>query len=211
MTVFVLVRHGETEWNRQRRVQGHIDIPLNGAGQEQARRLGIRVGAEHAREPIAALLTSDLARAEQTAAAISSATGVASQRDARFRERSFGVLEGLELHEMESRHPEVFRRWRAREPDYVLPAGESLRQFIDRVEAGLRDWALRVPRGRLMVATHGGVLDVVYRLATGLSWQAHREHQLLNASLNTVALDGGTFRLVDWGDDAHLQDVRAGD
>ena len=202
MTELVLLRHGVTSWNRERRFQGHIDIPLDDEGHRQARLAAQRL----AQEPISAVYASDLGRAVQTARPIAQALGLELGSEPGLRERHYGAFEGLDHDALEREHPEAFARWRAREPDFPLPGGgETLRSFHARVEAALLRLALRHPGERVVAVTHGGVLDCVYRIASGLDLSAPRRHDLLNASVNRIAWDGGRFRLLAWGDVAHLE------
>ena len=200
-TELVLIRHGVTAWNRARRFQGQIDVPLNEVGQSQAERTGRRL----ADWPLGAVYTSDLVRARQTAEPIAARRGLAMRVDARLRERHYGDFEGRTSDEIERDEADAWRRWRERDPDFALPGGgESLRVLHTRVASVLRELASRHPGETVVAVTHGGVLDIAYRLATGLPLEAPRSHDLLNASLNRVAWDGGAFSLVAWADVAHL-------
>lgn len=203
-TELVLIRHGVTAWNRERRFQGQIDIPLDDEGRSQAARTGRRL----ANWPLGMLYASDLARARQTAEPIAEVHGIEARVDVRLRERHYGEFEGRTHDELQRDEPHAWRRWRSREPDFALPGGgESLRAFHARVAAVLGELVRRHPGETVVVVTHGGVLDVAYRLATGLPLEAPRTHDLLNASLNRVAWDGGGFRLIAWADVAHLEDA----
>ncbi len=200
----MLVRHGVTPWNRVRRFQGHTDIGLDDEGHEQARRTGQRL--RH--WPLAAVYSSDLARALETAAPIALAQGLAVTREPELRERFYGSFEGRTHDELLRDQAVLFERWRAREPDFELPqGGETLRAFAARVELVLRRIAAAHPGARVAVVSHGGVLDCAYRLATGLALAAVREHQLRNASINLISWDGDRFALRGWGDIAHLAAV----
>jgi probable phosphoglycerate mutase len=196
----LLIRHGETEWNSLRRIQGRLDIPLNEVGRGQARAVAKRLGAT----PVAAVYTSDLARSSQTAEPIAAACGVAARVDLRLRERHFGRLQGCYYEELQKSDPERHRRMQARDLDFDLDGGETLPDLHRRVIEALDDIAARHPEGTVVVVTHGGVLDCAYRLATGLALDAPRTYGLFNASVNTLEVDGGGYRLVDWGDVAHL-------
>jgi len=205
-TTLLLVRHGETAWNAEHRIQGHLDIPLSTTGIQQAARL-----AEHlATEPIEAIYSSELVRARLTAEPVSARSGVAITVESRLRERSFGIFEGLTLDEIAARHPEGFHRWRERDPEWAIEGGESGRQLIDRVLEALHDIVERHRGGTILAVTHGGVLDVVYRAARGLAWDAPREHQMLNASVNRLraATPPLSLAIVEWGDTAHLTRAR---
>jgi probable phosphoglycerate mutase len=205
-TELLLIRHGVTEWNKDRRFQGHVDIPLDDEGRSQARRLGDRLAREHrAGPPLAAVYSSDLARASQTADAVAAALGLAVSIDAGLRERFYGAFEGRTAGDLEREYPDAFARWRAREPDFDLPGGgESLRRFHDRVRAMLVALAARHEGERVVAVTHGGVLDVIHRIATGGELAAPRRHELLNASVNRVGWDGESFTLIAWADVGHL-------
>lgn len=203
-TELVLIRHGVTAWNRERRFQGQIDIPLDDEGRAQAGRTGRRLAGTRAH----ALYTSDLARARQTAEPIATACGAPVHVEARLRERHYGGFEGCTHDEIQRDQPDAWRRWRAREPDFELPGGgESLRAFDARVRAVLREIASRHAGQTVIAVTHGGVLDCAYRMATGMPLEAPRTHDLLNASLNRIAWDGRAFGLVVWADVAHLGDA----
>ncbi len=200
-TELVLIRHGVTAWNRERRFQGQTDIELDEEGLAQAALTGRRLAAWQ----VDAVYTSDLSRARQTAEPIAAVRGLPVHIEPRLRERHYGSFEGRTHEELERHQAEAWRRWRQREPDFVLPGGgESLRAFHARVAAALSELA-RAHRGQTVVAvTHGGVLDIVYRIATGMPLEAPRGHDLLNASLNRIRWDGSAFSLVAWADVAHL-------
>ena len=205
-TALLLIRHGETAWNAEHRIQGHLDIPLSATGIRQAASLGERLAAE----TVTAVYSSELARAWLTAVPFAARLGLDIIPDSRLRERSFGVFEGLTADEIAARHPEGFRRWRERDPAWAIDEGESGQQLIDRVLSALHDIASRHRGETVAVVTHGGVLDVAYRAARGLSWDAPREHLMLNASINRLSAQGSPLALsiLDWGDVAHLEQAR---
>jgi len=209
-TTLLLIRHGETAWNAEGRIQGQLDVPLSPRGVWQAARLAQRMAGER----IDAVLSSDLARAALTAQPLAGALGVPLQFDERLRERDFGRFQGHTLEEIAARWPQDFHRWRERDPGWPVPEGESGDQFIARVVDALRDLA-RAQRGATVaVIAHGGTLDIAYRQARGLAWDAPREHLMLNASVNRIraelADDDGALRLSIevWGDVGHLDDAR---
>jgi len=193
-----------TAWNRQRRFQGHRDIGLDDQGHEQARRLAGRL----ADAGLVAVHTSDLARARDTAAPVAARLGLPAVTDTGLRERCYGDFEGRTYDEIEAAFPDAFARWQAREPDFVLPGGgESLRDFAARCAEAFERIARSYPGGRVAAVSHGGVLDIAYRLATGLALEAPRRHELLNASINRIRFEDGRWSLVDWADVAHLDSV----
>ena len=165
MTELIFLRHGETDWNRQQRFQGQIDVPLNATGELQAARLASRLGAE----PADLFVSSDLLRARQTAAPLAATWKLPLQPLPALREQSFGVLEGLDVPTIKAQHPELWARWLDHQADYALPGGESLRQFHTRIMAAVAELAAAQPGRRVALMTHGGVLDRLWRTAHGLS------------------------------------------
>lgn len=199
-TRFCLVRHGETDWNSERRIQGQIDIDLNAAGRAQAR--AARAGL--ARHSFAAAYSSDLLRAWHTARIATDGLGLAVSPAPTFRERHFGVLQGLTAAEASVAQPRAHGRHQARETDYDCETGESLDDFAARVMAGLRALAARHEGESVLVFTHGGVLDVAYRAAVGKALDAPRDFSLRNAAFNWVEHGDERWRLVAWADCGHL-------
>ena len=204
-TNIVLIRHGETAWNAERRLQGHIDIALNAEGLRQAD----AVAAALAEERIDAIVASDLQRAHQTAQAIASMHGMPVHTDPGLRERCFGGFEGLLYAEIEQRFPRQFAAWQAREVDGDMPPGlrvaETFRQFYRRsVDAIMR--LAQLHRGQtLVLVAHGGVLECAYRAALGMALESPRNFTVLNASINRFCVSEGKLTLLNWGDVAHLQ------
>ncbi len=206
-TRVILIRHGETAWNRATRIQGHTDIPLSALGLAQAERLA---GAL-ADEPLAALYSSDLSRARQTAEAVGRARNLAIQLDAGLRERAFGRFEGLSWEEIDQGYPEDAARWRRREPDFPVGGGESLNVFSARCLAAARRAAAAHPGQSIALVAHGGVLDCLYRAATQVALDAPRSWQLGNATINRLLATPEGFTLVGWNDDQHLAGLSADD
>ena len=166
------LRHGETEWNVETRIQGNLNICLNDKGHEQAARLGAALAKRHQHEPITAIYSSDLWRAYDTALAISKAIGIPVVTDEGLRERGFGFFEGMSYAEIEAKHPELSARWRARDPHFSPEGGESLTQFRDRILTASQAITARHAGEQIAIVAHGGVLDVLYRAANELEIQA---------------------------------------
>lgn len=200
-TLFCLVRHGETDWNAERRIQGQIDIPLNstGLGQAEAAARGL------AGESFAAIYSSDLLRARQTAAAAARVHGLPQCDEAALRERHYGILQSLTAEEARLRHPQASRQHAERNPDYAFEGGESLTAFAQRVLAGLETLRRRHAGETLLVVTHGGVLDILYRHATGRTLQGKRDFAVPNAALNWLERDADGWRVLLWADRRHLE------
>jgi probable phosphoglycerate mutase len=198
------VRHGETAWNVDTRIQGQIDIGLNARGQWQAQQLGAAL-AEHGLNHI---YTSDLARAHHTALAIATHAGIAPQAvalHAGLRERAFGVFEGRTHAEIEAQWPQDALRWRQRVPDWAPQGGESPLQLRQRVEQTVAHIAARHPGEHIALVAHGGVLDMLYRLATGQEVNAVRTWELGNCAINRLLWTPEGLTLVGWADTGHLE------
>ena len=204
MSELILVRHGETSWNAERRLQGHIDIPLNPEGQRQALSM-----AHFLRDCGASrILCSDLQRARDTAAPLAALLGLALETEPRLRERAFGAFEGLAYDDIERRYPEAFRQWQARDLQARYPAGErpaeTLAELAERVAAILAEVGQAGAGTTTVIVTHGGFLDCAYRLATGMDMQAPRNFDVRNASINRFQWRG-SLKLLEWGIVTHLQ------
>ncbi len=202
-TRVVVVRHGETDWNVEQRVQGQLDVPLNDRGRRQAERLAEAL----AEEGLAALYSSDLSRAAETAAAVGRRAGLPVLHAPGLRERAFGHLEGLTWREIEQHHPEAAQRWRRRDPAFGPGGGEVLADFYARCVAAAAELAGRHAGQTIALVAHGGVLDCLYRAATRMALDAPRTWQLGNASINRLLATGEGFTLVGWNDTAHLDEA----
>jgi 2,3-bisphosphoglycerate-dependent phosphoglycerate mutase len=205
-TQLLLIRHGETAWNAEHRIQGQLDIPLSPLGVLQSARLADCL----ANEPIDAVYSSGQSRAWLTAAPLAARLGLEVIAEPRLRERSFGIFEGLTLDEIAERYPPEFKKWRERDPAWRPEGGESGQQLIDRVLSAVLDIGIKHPSQTVVLISHGGVLDVLYRAARLLEWHAPREHQMLNAAINRLTTSATPLRLSieRWGDVAHLQESR---
>ena len=202
-TEFIVVRHGQTEWNREGRIQGHLDSPLTADGRAQAEAIARRL----ADTPVAAIWCSDLGRVLDTAAPAARALGLTVRTDARLRERQLGMFQGLTFEEASRAHPERFSRFRARDLTEDMLGGETLSRMRDRVAEVLGAIATAHPAATVLVVTHGGVLDQVYRLATGMPLDAPRSFEVENASINRLSWSSGRLSLRVWGDVSHHGDL----
>lgn len=210
MIELIAVRHGETDWNRFRRLQGHTDIALNGTGIEQAARLA----AALAGESIAAIHSSDLARALATAEPVAAALGLAIRQDRLLRERNYGLLEGKTFAEILEHHPEEAERLRLRDATHRMPSGESQQEFFERVvgavdaiaieeEHASKSSAKRDGEGArtVLLVTHGGVLDMLHRAANDLPLDGARTCAIPNALINRIQFDHGRFTVKAWAEE----------
>jgi probable phosphoglycerate mutase len=202
-TSVLLIRHGETVWNGEGRIQGHLDSALSATGRAQARALGARIAAEG----IDFIASSDLGRALATAAAIADVTDLEVVVDSRLRERSFGALEGMTWPEIARAFPDDYAHLSQRDPAHRPPGGESAIEFRDRVFGCVTELAQGAPGARIAIVVHGGVLSMFYRHARGLGLDAPRDYTLANASINRFALTSDGWTLESWAEVGHLEGV----
>ncbi|MFZ6681550.1 histidine phosphatase family protein [Undibacterium sp. Tian12W] len=203
-TEILLIRHGETAWNAERRLQGHLDIPLNAEGTRQAKALAWALQ----NEKLHAIVSSDLQRAVQTAGEIARLQGVSTRIDKGLRERCFGGFEGKLYSELPSLYRKEYNAWQAHEPDAQFPPGENegetIRQFHKRVMEHVLHYAKQFEGKKIALVAHGGVLECAYRAAKDLPLSAPREVTIYNASINRFEVTGKEIKLLQWGDIAHL-------
>ena len=202
-TRVLAIRHGETDWNVEGRIQGQLDIPLNATGRWQAHRLALAV----ADEGIDAVYSSDLLRAYETAQSVARGCGRPIVTHAGLRERGFGEFEGLSYVEINQRWPELAERWRRRDPEFGAPGGETLNQFYARSIATASRLAALHPGQTIALVSHGGVMDCLYRAASHIALDGPRSWQLGNASINRLLYTPQGFTLVGWSDTFHLEDA----
>ncbi len=178
-TEIILIRHGETEWNSQKRMQGHSNSDLSEVGRGQIQALGElmkNVSFDH-------IYSSDSLRARQTAEAITQYSGHTLQFDQRIREKNLGVFEGLTSTEAKERHPEVYRLFKTAGPNYVIDEGESTQQLLERALEFIEEIRLRHPQERVVMVTHGGVVRVLMKHALGLSIDAPTRFIIKNTGI----------------------------
>ncbi|SAL14320.1 phosphoglycerate mutase [Caballeronia sordidicola] len=206
MTTQVLfIRHGETDWNRIKRIQGHIDIPLAASGVAQAGQLAQRLLQEsQTGARLDAVYSSDLQRARQTAKPFADALGLSLKLNEGLRERWYGDFQGYDSAEILARFPAEHAVWQSHDPDFTPPGGESQREFSRRVLNAIEPIVAAHPGGRIACVAHGGVLDCIYRFAREIPLEAPRDWLLLNTSINVVDFENGQAKVVSWGDVAHL-------
>lgn len=205
-TTVWLLRHAETEWNAEGRMQGHNDSPLTVRGLATARAVARRL--LNTRPSV--IYTSDLGRAERTAEEIAGATRAPVRTDARLREKNNGVFEGLTRAEVEANLPDEYARYLQRHDDYAPPGGETVRQLQARAYAALTDLAARHPGERIVVVTHGGVISTFMLHLLDLPLNRPRPFQIDNCGLTTLTFASGRsdpWRLVTLNEVAHLDEV----
>lgn len=203
-TLICAVRHGETTWNAERRLQGHLDIALNENGLAQAHATAKALSG-HA---FTAIYSSDLQRARVTAECIAGKRRHEIVPHPGLRERNYGHFQGLTYAEAEQRFPDDYTRFLNRDADFAFSeSGESLKNFSARVVDALSEIVARHPGGLILIVTHGGSLDIIHRLAAGKPLHTPRDFTIPNAALNWIAHNGGGWHMHSWGDEGHLGDT----
>jgi probable phosphoglycerate mutase len=201
-TRFCLVRHGETDWNAERRLQGHTDIPLNARGLAQAAEMAKALKNTNFQFDV--LFTSDLHRAKQTANAIESLYAVSAIIHSSLRERHLGVLQGLTIGEAPLIEPELWKTHLSRNIHQEFRGGESILQFANRIKTTLQEIQVKHGGKTILLVSHGGALDMMYRIASNQALDAERMVAVPNASLNWISCDGSSWKVDNWADTSHL-------
>lgn len=201
-TTLFAVRHGETHWNIEGKLQGHLDSSLTELGVLQAKAMA--EGLKNFR--IDRMIASDLGRTVQTAEIISTALDLEFTTDIRLRERNFGDLNGCTREEIRMQFPDVWNAMNRREPEFCPPSGESLHNMFFRSVSAAEEIAFSHPGKRILLVTHGGVLTSFMRKALNLPLSQRRTFSLLNGSLNSFSISHErTWQLLSWGEISHLR------
>lgn len=195
-----IVRHGETAWNAAGRVQGQLDVPLSEIGHAQAR----RVAAALPEGRFCALYASDLQRVRQTAQPAAAKLRLDMQLEPQLRERHYGVFQALTYTEARAALPAQYARFKAKDPDFGFGSGETLRDFFSRTTQCLEAIARRHAGEEVLVFTHGGVLEMAYRHATGCGLSTARDFELPNAAINWIEAGKRGWKVLGWADCDHL-------
>ncbi len=202
----LLVRHGETDWNAAKRLQGQTDVPLNTVGQRQA----AAVARVLAARTVHAVYASPLQRAWDTAWGIAASLGLTVQPEARLQEMAFGAWEGLTYAEIQQRDPHRLAAWHENPLQVAPPGGETLTQVADRVHTVLRDMGVTCREQTAVLVAHGGPLRILLCLALGLSPQAHWQFAISPASVSELHLYDQGAMLMRLNDTSHLNEADDG-
>jgi probable phosphoglycerate mutase len=202
-TRFCLVRHGETDWNVERRLQGHTDIDLNSHGRKQAAQMAQALKAIQLDFDV--LYTSDLLRAAKTAQAIEAIFKVSAIIDESLRERHLGALQGLTTNDAPHLEPKLWEAHLQRDVENGLRGGESIRQFAGRIHGALEKIRTQHTGKTILLVSHGGALDMMYRLASNQTLESEKAVNVPNASLNWISHDGLCWKVDQWADTSHLE------
>jgi broad specificity phosphatase PhoE len=202
----LLVRHGESTWNHERRIQGQLDPPLSDHGREQAARLGRRLAGR----PFTGFYTSDLRRAIETSSLIGQAVGIEPTPIALLREIYLGEWEGLNTEELAARFPKAWAGW-TQEPNWdLVPGSEGSAAFEARVEAALDSIFKRHPAGDVLVVTHGGVIQIALHHAIGRPGRGIFAFRIQNTSISVIERRNGRLVVSGVNDIGHLEAGSAG-
>ncbi|MFZ9313792.1 MAG: histidine phosphatase family protein [Burkholderiaceae bacterium] len=208
VTTLVFIRHGQTDWNLQGRIQGQLDEPLNAEGIAQAQRLRALV-AQGQPSVLPAyfdvVYASPLVRAWRTAEPLAAHFGLSLQPAPALAERHFGELQGVCHAEMPLRFPEAARRWESRDPEFRPVGGESLNDFFARVQGCVAQLLSRHVGERVLCFTHGGVLDMVFRIAQGIGLEAPRTWGIPNTGINVITHGPDGYAVKAWAWTGHLE------
>ena len=204
-TRFCLVRHGETDWNAEHRLQGHTDIALNARGLAQATQMAMAL--KNIDFQFDVLYTSDLQRARQTAKAIERLYSVSAISHSALRERHLGALQGLTINEAPDIEPELWQAHLRRDIYQELRGGESILQFLSRIKSALEDIQKSHSGKTILLVSHGGALDMMYRMASNQALDAEKVVAVPNASLNWISHNGSGWKVESWADTSHLDSL----
>jgi probable phosphoglycerate mutase len=203
----LLVRHGQSTWNREHRIQGQLDPPLSEEGRRQAASLARRLAGRR----LAGFYASDLKRAWETAQAVASANGIEPEPAAGLREIFLGDWEGLRTHELAERFPEAWARW-TDEPNWdLVPGGEGAAMFETRVIAALDAIFEQHGHGDVLAVTHGGVIQVALHRVVGRPSHGLFPFKIQNASISVIEKRDGRMVIAGVNDTGHLEPGHVGD
>ena len=200
-TQLCIVRHGETAWNAEHRVQGQLDVPLNAIGLAQAQAISRAL----AQEKFDVIYSSDLSRALQTAQPTAQILGLPVRQEKDLRERHYGIFQTLTYAEVKVKFAEDYARFLARDPDFAFRSGESLKDFSVRSISAISKIAKENEGKSILVFTHGGVLDELYRSIHGIPISAPRDFGIPNCGINRLDTGAEPWRIECWADIAHLE------
>ncbi len=197
----LLIRHGETAWNSEGRMQGRTDLPLNARGMEQAERLAARLAEE---EPIDVLYTSPLLRARATAEIIARRFALDPITDIRLVERSVGKLEGMTLRDFEQSYPDLYQLWRNSNDSFNLPDEETRAECLERIQSFLAMLRREHMGARVALVSHGGALSLMVGACIGLDSTKRFPFHFDNASLSKLDMKSVRPRIDLLNDTCHL-------
>lgn len=197
-TKFTIIRHGETGWNAEKRFQGHKNSPLTETGIENTHITG-KALRDHKFD---VFVSSDLGRTIQTSEIISQHIGMeVTETSDRIRERNYGILQGLSHDEIAVKYPEIYGELKNMKFNFAIPEGETFEQFYNRVSGYMKHLAEKYKDKHILLVSHGGALNCIFRMVMQLPLEAKRNFSILNNSINIVEHqgDGDFWTMVSWG------------
>nr|WP_320022905.1 histidine phosphatase family protein [uncultured Draconibacterium sp.] len=199
-TEITIIRHGETLWNVQKRIQGQRNSKLSENGITQAE----LVAKALAKREFNVLVSSDLGRAIETAKIINKQLLLPHEYNANLRERSFGIFEGKNFAEIEEKYPEEFLRYKERNPEFVVPGGESIQQMYKRITSEIESVARKFKDQKVLIVSHGLVLEMMMYRTFNLRLDEPRAFSINNSSISSFYIDENNWFLKEWGVIEHL-------
>lgn len=204
-TEILIIRHGQTDWNKRKLLQGHSDIPLNEKGMSQA----LSLAEILEKESLDSIFSSDLMRAAATANEIAKRHDLTVSADAGLRERCYGIFEGMHPQDIEEMYPDSHAAWHAADPDHRFPEGErvaeSIREFHYRAMETLARCARPHAGGKIAIIAHFGIVESAYRAAHSIPLGQRLRFPVMNTSINRFAMKGDKIKLLAWGESDHLE------
>lgn len=200
----IAVRHGETDFNADRRMQGHLDVPLSETGRVQAQAAAARL----ADEPIDKIYSSDLQRALETARIIREGREIELVTDLRLREFHMGTFQGMTLSEAREKHGDAWERFFIHDADFALPGGQSRNQKQVEIASFMEEVVRSQAGGRMLVVTHGGILIAMLRHVLGIPASHYFRVSIENTGIQRFRYKNETWQLVSWGEVDHLTVTR---
>lgn len=195
-----MVRHGETEWNVEGRLQGHLNSPLTENGRQQAFLLKTRLSMY----PIDAIFSSDLGRCRETAEILFPERTPEIEFTPLLRERNHGIFAGYNVHELKEKFPTEYQLFTQQKGKYVIPQGECIEDRFMRVSNYIQHQVEKYPEKTLVFITHGGGVDTLFRLTLQIDLNQNRNYVIPNLAFNEFRFKGGKWILKCWADTSHL-------
>jgi len=207
MIRWVLVRHGETEWNFAGKIQGHTDVPLSETGWAQAAAVAEALSGM----TMDAVFSSDLKRASETAHQITDGRGIEIRFTDKLRELNYGAWEGLSEDDVMRKFPEEYSTWRQGRPSFAAPGGETWFQLMERVRSFVQETAARVTNGNILLVGHGGSIRALGVSLLGFPVEACGIMSVSKAGISIIDWDGTSVSLVVWNDTSHYRKIHGPD
>lgn len=202
-TYLTIVRHGETEWNKIGKQQGHLNSNLTENGVKQAESI-----RDYIKNDYNFIISSDLGRATQTAEIIAGKYNTKIILEQGLRERHLGIIQGLTMEEFKDKFPEEYDKFCSSDHNYIIPEGESAKQRYDRAINTFNSIVSNYKDMNLLIVTHGGILESIFRHTLNIPIKQERTFSIINGSINRFSFENA-WRLESWGEVSHLSGLNA--